>query len=78
MAIGRGRDDSSTLPVESDCSLGIPLSPLGQHGILCCDLVHQAGLGHSPLKTGVDYISIAVPQMVGLLAGGAITTAAGH
>ena len=38
----------------------------------------QAGLGHSPLKSGVDYISLAVPQMIGLLAGGAITTATGH
>lgn len=38
----------------------------------------QAGLGHSPLRSGVDYISLAVPQMIGLLAGGGITTATGH
>ncbi|KAL8832112.1 MAG: hypothetical protein Q9170_005009 [Blastenia crenularia] len=38
----------------------------------------QAGLGHSPLKSAVDYISLAVPQMIGLLAGGGITTATGH
>ncbi|KAL8730564.1 MAG: hypothetical protein Q9166_004018 [cf. Caloplaca sp. 2 TL-2023] len=38
----------------------------------------QAGLGHSPLKSAVDYISLAVPQMIGLLGGGGITTATGH
>ncbi|KAL8868192.1 MAG: hypothetical protein Q9174_005149 [Haloplaca sp. 1 TL-2023] len=38
----------------------------------------QAGLGHSPLKSAVDFIALAVPQMVGLLAGGGITTATGH
>ncbi|KAI4263583.1 MAG: hypothetical protein L6R42_001283 [Xanthoria sp. 1 TBL-2021] len=38
----------------------------------------QAGLGHSPSKSAVDFIALAVPQMVGLLAGGGITTATGH
>ena len=38
----------------------------------------QAGQGASPLRSGVEYISAAVPLMVGLLAGGGITTATGH
>ena len=38
----------------------------------------QAALNRSPLRSGVDYMSLAVPQMIGLLAGGGITTATGH
>jgi hypothetical protein len=38
----------------------------------------QAALNQSPLKSGVSYMSLAVPQMIGLLGGGAITTATGH
>ncbi|KAF1969851.1 MFS general substrate transporter [Bimuria novae-zelandiae CBS 107.79] len=38
----------------------------------------QAGLHQSPLRSGVSYMSFAVPQMIGLLAGGGITTATGH
>ena len=38
----------------------------------------QAALNHTPLQSGVNYMSLAVPQMIGLLAGGGITTATGH
>lgn len=38
----------------------------------------QAGLGQSPLKSGVSYMSFAVPQMIGLIVGGGVTTATGH
>ncbi|PVH92484.1 MFS general substrate transporter [Periconia macrospinosa] len=38
----------------------------------------QAALHQSPLKSGVSYMSLAVPQMIGLFAGGGITTATGH
>jgi len=38
----------------------------------------QATLNNSPLKSGVNYMSLAVPQMIGLLAGGGITTVTGH
>ena len=38
----------------------------------------QASLESSPLRSGIDYMSLAVPQMIGLLAGGGITTASGH
>ena len=38
----------------------------------------QAGLHQSPLKSGVSYMSLAVPQMIGLIAGGGITTVTGH
>lgn len=38
----------------------------------------QAGQGVSPIRSGVEYISLAAPLMVGLLVGGGITTATGH
>ncbi|KAI9648687.1 hypothetical protein NHQ30_003326 [Ciborinia camelliae] len=38
----------------------------------------QAGLGQSPIRSAVSYISLAIPQMIGLLAGGGITTITGH
>lgn len=38
----------------------------------------QAGQGASPIRSAVEYISLAAPLMVGLLAGGGITTATGH
>ena len=38
----------------------------------------QAGFAHSPLRSGVDYMSLAVLQMIGLLAGGGITSVTGH
>lgn len=38
----------------------------------------QATLNNTPLKSGVNYMSLAVPQMIGLLAGGGITTVTGH
>jgi uncharacterized membrane protein len=38
----------------------------------------QAALDQSPLKGGVSYMSLAVPQMIGLIAGGGVTTATGH
>jgi hypothetical protein len=38
----------------------------------------QAGQGASPIRSAVEYISLAAPLMVGLLAGGEITTATGH
>ena len=38
----------------------------------------QAGKGVSAVRSAVAYISLAAPLMVGLLAGGGITTATGH
>ncbi|OJK02334.1 hypothetical protein ASPACDRAFT_50929 [Aspergillus aculeatus ATCC 16872] len=38
----------------------------------------QAGRGATPIRSAVEYISLAAPLMVGLLAGGGITTATGH
>ncbi|PWY86717.1 MFS multidrug transporter-like protein, partial [Aspergillus heteromorphus CBS 117.55] len=38
----------------------------------------QAGQGVSPIRSAVEYISLAVPLMVCLLLGGGITTATGH
>ncbi|PCH00736.1 Major facilitator superfamily domain, general substrate transporter [Penicillium occitanis (nom. inval.)] len=38
----------------------------------------QAGQGASPIRSAVEYISLAAPLMVGLLVGGGITTATGH
>ena len=38
----------------------------------------QAALNVTPLRSGVNYMSLAIPQMVGLLVGGGITTATGH
>ncbi|KAF1998136.1 MFS general substrate transporter [Amniculicola lignicola CBS 123094] len=38
----------------------------------------QAALNQSPLQSGVSYMSLAVPQMIGLFAGGGITTATGQ
>ena len=38
----------------------------------------QAALDKSPLRSGVDYMALAVPQMIGLLAGGGIVTAWGQ
>ena len=38
----------------------------------------QAALAQSPLQSGISYMSLAVPQMIGLIAGGSITTATGH
>ncbi|MCJ1342376.1 hypothetical protein MMC31_000558 [Peltigera leucophlebia] len=34
----------------------------------------QAALDNSPIRSGVNYMSLAVPQMIGLLAGGGIVT----
>lgn len=41
-------------------------------------LYFQAGLGQSPIRSAVSYISLARYQMIGLFAGGGITTATGH
>lgn len=38
----------------------------------------QAALNNSPLRSGVSYMSLAVPQMIGLLAGGGIVTVWGQ
>ncbi|KAF4988760.1 hypothetical protein F66182_16680, partial [Fusarium sp. NRRL 66182] len=38
----------------------------------------QAGQGASPIRSAVEYISLAAQLMVGLHAGGGITTATGH
>jgi MFS family permease len=38
----------------------------------------QAALNQSPLESGVSYMTLAVPQMVGLILGGGITTVTGH
>ncbi|KAI9036019.1 MFS general substrate transporter [Aspergillus affinis] len=38
----------------------------------------QAGQGVSPIRTGVEQVSLAASLMIGLLAGGAIITATGH
>jgi len=38
----------------------------------------QAGEGSDPIRSGVQYISLAAPLMIGLLAGGGITTASGQ
>ena len=38
----------------------------------------QAALNESPLRSGIQYMSLAVPQMIGLFAGGGITTVTGH
>lgn len=38
----------------------------------------QAALGQSPIQSAVSYISLAVPQMIGLLVGGGVTTATGQ
>lgn len=38
----------------------------------------QAALDNSPLRSGVNYMSLAVPQMIGLLAGGGIVTVWGQ
>ena len=38
----------------------------------------QAALKQSPLRSGVSYMSLAVPQMIGLIAGGGITTVTGQ
>lgn len=38
----------------------------------------QAGQGSDPIRSGVQYISLAAPLMVGLLAGGGVTTATGQ
>jgi MFS family permease len=38
----------------------------------------QAALNQSPLKSGVSYMSLAVPQMIGLIVGGGVTTVTGH
>lgn len=38
----------------------------------------QAGQGSDPIRSGVQYISLAAPLMVGLLAGGGITTVTGQ
>ncbi|CAG8953636.1 hypothetical protein HYFRA_00010095 [Hymenoscyphus fraxineus] len=38
----------------------------------------QAALAQSPIKSAVSYMALAIPQMVGLLAGGGITTKTGH
>ena len=38
----------------------------------------QAALNNSPLRSGVNYMSLAVPQMIGLLAGGGIVTVWGQ
>ena len=40
MQIGRGCNDSGTPSEKPDCSPGIALSPLGQHSILYCNLLH--------------------------------------
>ncbi|EPE30603.1 MFS general substrate transporter [Glarea lozoyensis ATCC 20868] len=38
----------------------------------------QAALNQSPIQSSVSYIALAIPQMIGLLAGGGITTKTGH
>ncbi|KAL8969893.1 MAG: hypothetical protein Q9197_004104 [Variospora fuerteventurae] len=38
----------------------------------------QAALNDSPLRSGVNYMALAVPQMIGLLAGGGIVTVWGQ
>ncbi|MCJ1413948.1 hypothetical protein MMC32_000273 [Xylographa parallela] len=38
----------------------------------------QAALNNSPLQSGINYMSLAVPQMIGLLAGGGIVTVWGQ
>lgn len=38
----------------------------------------QAALDDSPFQSGVNYMSLAVPQMIGLLAGGGIVTVWGQ
>lgn len=38
----------------------------------------QAALSQTPLRSGLSYMSLAVPQMIGLFAGGGITTATGQ
>ncbi|MCJ1393362.1 hypothetical protein MMC18_006235 [Xylographa bjoerkii] len=38
----------------------------------------QAALNQSPLTSGVSYMSLAVPQMIGLLVGGGVVTKWGH
>lgn len=38
----------------------------------------QAALNDSPLRSGINYMSLAIPQMIGLLAGGGIVTKWGH
>lgn len=38
----------------------------------------QAALDNSPLRSGVNYMALAIPQMVGLLAGGGIVTVWGE
>ncbi|KAL8687226.1 MAG: hypothetical protein Q9218_006545, partial [Villophora microphyllina] len=38
----------------------------------------QAALNDTALRSGISYMSLAIPQMVGLFAGGGITTATGH
>lgn len=34
----------------------------------------QAALNDSPLRSGINYMSLAIPQMFGLLAGGGMVT----
>lgn len=38
----------------------------------------QTALEQSPLASGVSYMSLAIPQMIGLFLGGGVTTATGH
>ncbi|MCJ1377535.1 hypothetical protein MMC17_000630 [Xylographa soralifera] len=38
----------------------------------------QAALNQSPLTSGISYMSLAVPQMIGLLVGGGVVTKWGH
>ncbi|KAI4121450.1 MAG: hypothetical protein LQ338_006357 [Usnochroma carphineum] len=38
----------------------------------------QAALDNTALRSGINYMSLAVPQMIGLFVGGGITTATGH
>ncbi|KAF2704539.1 MFS general substrate transporter [Pleomassaria siparia CBS 279.74] len=64
----------------------VPLRYLKHHNMASYITIYympfyfQAALNQSPLKSGVSYMSdsLAVPQMIGLIAGGGITTATGH
>lgn len=80
---GQGECDyPDPLPQESDRHLGFSVSFLGQHGLVPCNLLHAllfpAALDQTALSSGISYMSLAIPQMIGLLAGGGITTVTGH